>query len=58
MVSKLSELWDVVTMKHTNVKINNEVYSKSVCCYCIHVTDFHIQILQEDIQPCKVNTIL
>ena len=30
----LSELWDVVAMKNTAVKINNEVSSKSIHCYC------------------------
>lgn len=58
MVLNLSELWDVVTMKNTDVKINNKVYSKSVHCYCTYLIGFHIQILQTNIQPCKVNTIL
>jgi len=58
MVPNLSELWDVVTMKNTDIKINKEVYSKFVHCYSTYLTGFHIQILQTNIQPCKVNTVL
>jgi len=32
VVPNLSVLWDVVTTKNTDVKINNKVYSKSVHC--------------------------
>jgi hypothetical protein len=58
MVPNLSELWDALTKKNTDVKINNEVYSKSIHCYCTYLTGFHIQILQTNIQPSKANTIL